>query len=66
MVQTIYDIIKAGELKVETREARPDDPRLNDSVGQAVGRGKEVNLLFRCRRKAYRIAGISFRSNNLT
>ena len=28
MVQTIYDIIKAhgGKLKVETREARPDDP----------------------------------------
>ena len=28
MVQTINDIIKAhgGELKVETQEARPDDP----------------------------------------
>ena len=31
-----YDIIKGhgGELKVETKEARPDDPRLNDLVGQ--------------------------------
>jgi len=37
-----YDIVKAqgGEIKVETKEARPDDPRLNDSVGQAVGRGE--------------------------
>ena len=36
-----YDIVKAhgGELKVESREARPDDP---------VGRGKEVCLLFYC------------------
>ena len=44
----VYDIVKAhgGEIKVESKEARPDDrastdgddPRLNDSVGQAVGR----------------------------
>ena len=42
MVQTIYDIIKAhgGEITVERKEARPDDPRLNDSVGQEVGRGE--------------------------
>ena len=35
-----YDIIKAhrGEIKVETKEARPDDRSLNESVGQAVGR----------------------------
>jgi signal transduction histidine kinase len=34
-----YDIVKAhgGELKVETKVARPDDPRLNDAIGQAVG-----------------------------
>jgi signal transduction histidine kinase/ligand-binding sensor domain-containing protein len=34
-----YDIVKAhgGELKVETKVARPDDPRLNDEIGQAVG-----------------------------
>ena len=33
VIQTSYDIIKAhgGELKVETKEARPDDP---------VGRGE--------------------------
>jgi signal transduction histidine kinase len=33
VIQTIYDIVKAhgGELKVETKEARPDDP---------VGRGE--------------------------
>ena len=46
----VYDIIKAhgDEIKVESKEARPparaitdgDDPRLNDSVGQAVGRGE--------------------------
>ena len=64
-----YDIIKAhgGEIKVQTTEseARPaaragtdaDDPRLNDSVGQAVGRAylpicfwtgarKNLSLLF--------------------
>ena len=36
-----YDIIKAhgGELKVKSKEARLDDPRLNVSIGQAVGRG---------------------------
>jgi len=40
-----YDIIKAhdGEIKVITKEgeARPDDSSLNDSAGQAVGRGSE-------------------------
>ncbi|HET7117160.1 MAG TPA: ATP-binding protein [Hanamia sp.] len=40
-----YDIVKAhgGEIKVNTKEgeARPDGPRLNDSVGQAVERGTE-------------------------
>jgi signal transduction histidine kinase len=42
-----YDIIKAhgGEIKVETKEARPDDPRLNDSVGQAVGRGEGAKFI---------------------
>jgi len=38
-----YDIIKlhGGDIMVETKEdeARPNDPSLNDSVGQAVGRG---------------------------
>jgi len=35
-----YDIVKAhgGELKVETKVARPDDPLLNDTIGQAVGK----------------------------
>jgi endo-1,4-beta-xylanase len=28
----------------ETKAARPDDPRLNDSVGQAVGRGEQKGL----------------------
>jgi signal transduction histidine kinase len=34
-----YDIVKAhgGELKVETKVARPVDPRLNDAIGQTVG-----------------------------
>ena len=42
-----YDIVKAhgGELKVETKEARPDDPRLNDTVGQAVGRGEGCQFI---------------------
>ena len=32
-------------MKVETKEARPDDPRLNDSVGQAVGRGERSEFI---------------------
>jgi hypothetical protein len=48
-----YDIIKApgGKIqiafgiKAETKEARPDDPRLNDSVGQAVGRGEFATFM---------------------
>ncbi|MBP8114956.1 MAG: tetratricopeptide repeat protein [Chitinophagaceae bacterium] len=42
-----YDIVKAhgGELKVETKESRPDDPRLNDTVGQAVGRGEGCQFI---------------------
>jgi signal transduction histidine kinase len=42
-----YDIVKAhgGELKVETNEARPDDPRLNASIGQAVGRGEGCKFI---------------------
>ena len=34
-----YDIVKAhgGELKVESKMAHPDDPRLNDAIGQANG-----------------------------
>jgi 3-deoxy-manno-octulosonate cytidylyltransferase (CMP-KDO synthetase) len=32
-------------LKVfEGEQARPDDPRLNDSIGQAFGRGKKVQV----------------------
>jgi signal transduction histidine kinase len=44
-----YDMVKAhgGELKVETKEgeARPDDPRLNASIGQAVGRGEGCEFI---------------------
>jgi len=42
-----YDIVKAhgGELKVETMEARPNDSRLNDSVGQVVGRGTGTEFI---------------------
>ena len=39
--QTIYDIVKAhggGELKVETKEARPDDP---------VGRGEGSTFIIK-------------------
>jgi signal transduction histidine kinase len=42
-----YDIITkshGGELHVKSAEARPDDPRLNDSVGQAVGRGNRTDF----------------------
>ena len=51
----MYDIVKAhgGEVKVEIKEARPparagtdgDDLRLNDPVGQAVGRGEGSELI---------------------
>ena len=48
MVQAFYDILNAqgGELNVTSNEseARPADPRLNDKVGQPVGR--EPNLSF--------------------
>jgi hypothetical protein len=46
---SLADIVKAwGELKVETKETRPparagtdgDEPRLTDSLRQAVGRGE--------------------------
>jgi signal transduction histidine kinase len=43
-----YDIVKAhgGEIKALSNEnvARPDDPRLNDTVGQAVRRGSEFTI----------------------
>jgi signal transduction histidine kinase len=44
-----YDIVKAhgGEIKVNTKEACPDDPRLNDAVGQAVGRGEGGEFIIR-------------------
>jgi len=52
MVQTIVKV-HGGEIKVVTKEARPDDPRLparagtdgNDSVGQAVGRGEGIEFM---------------------
>ena len=42
-----YDIVKAhgGELKVETKESLTDDPHLNDTVGQADGRGEGCQFI---------------------
>ena len=41
VIQTSYDIVKAhgGELKVETKEARPDDP-----VGRGEGAAFVIQL----------------------
>ena len=36
----VHLLISGKKPVYDIRSARPDDPRLNDSVGQAVGRGK--------------------------
>jgi signal transduction histidine kinase len=47
VIQTVYDIIKAhgGEIKVETKEARPDDPCLKHSVGQTLGQERGTEFI---------------------